>query len=102
PTNFTALLERERRYYSAVVNKERAKKVVQNLIRPGNQPANLIIHNANFEIKHLNKFFDGVSPFQFSQEYRDLVSINAAARWEDEKLFKAGRLSVSQYRSNDI
>lgn len=101
-SNFRQILDKERRYYSAVVNKERAKLITKNLLQPGNGAANIISHNANFEVKHLDRFYDGASPFQFSAEYKELVSRNAMSRLEDETLFKAGKLSVSEYRARDI
>lgn len=99
---FRQMLDKEKRYYSTVVNKERAKVITQNLLQPGNKAANIISHNANFEIKHLNSFYDGASPFQYSSEYRELINRNALSRLDDESLFKAGKLSVAEYRARDI
>lgn len=101
-SSFRQMVEKEKRYYSAVVSKERAKMITRQLLKPGNQAANIIIHNANFEIKHFDQLFDGASPYQFSNEYRDLIQLNAMSRVEDEMLFKAGRISAAEYRSRDI
>ncbi len=102
-TNFKQTTEEGKRKYSAVLSRERAKLISKNLInRRSNSAANLIIHNANFEIKHFNKLYDGLSPISFSQEYKDLVYANAAARSQDLVLFNAGRISALEYRSRDI
>lgn len=102
-TSFQRTVEEGKRKYSSVLSKERAKAVAQNLInRQRNSAANLVIHNANFETKHFNRFFEGASPINFSSEYKDLVFANAAARSEDLTLFNAGRITALEYRARDI
>lgn len=102
-TNFKQTIEEGRRKYSSVLSKERAKIVSQNLLnRKRNSAANLIIHNANFETKHFDRFFEGLSPISFSQEYKDLIYANAAARSQDLTLFNAGRITALEYRARDV
>lgn len=102
-TSFKQTVEEGKRKYSNVLSKERAKVVAQNLInRQRNSAANLVIHNANFETKHFNRFFEGASPIGFSQQYKDLIFANAAARSEDLTLFNAGRITALEYRTRDI
>lgn len=101
--SFSRTVEEGKRKYSTVLSKERAKVVAQNLInRQRNSAANLIIHNANFETKHFNRFYEGLSPIGFSEKYKELVFANAAARSQDLSLFNAGRITALEYRTRDI
>lgn len=101
-SSFQSTVQENRRKYQAVLEKEKAKIVAQNLInRQKNSAANLVIHNANFEVKHFNRFFEGNSPLSFSAEHKDLINQNAMARVKDQALLQAGRISVAQARAND-
>jgi hypothetical protein len=89
-------------YISGVMKAEEAMRYAQDMTKFGNSPVNVIIHNANYEIKHLNRLFKGNSPFDYTQEYKDLRDANRAARADDIQKFKAGRISAADVRAKDV
>lgn len=99
----SALDEEGRRFYRAVLAKERAQNLVKKIIStPSNRPANFIIHNANFEIRHFNSWFEGQSPFSFSKEYKNITIDNRKNRALDALKFEAGTLTGAEVRQRDI
>lgn len=97
--------EFDRRHLSAVVSKEKAKKLSHILTSRraiSNHAPNMIIHNAQFELRHFNEFFDGNSPFDFSENFKRLIDQNKRERWQDTLEMRAGRLTPEAVRGRDI
>ena len=94
--------EEQRRVYRTIASREKAEVLSRNMLRSGT-PANVIIHNANFEIRHFRSWM-GVDkvPFNFSEEYWDLIKGNNTARFEESRQTILGLLSPEKARTNDI
>lgn len=99
---FTQMGSTGEEYIATVIARDEAKQVAQNLTKFGNSGVNLIIHNAQYEIRHLNRLFEGNSPFDYSDEYKNTIIENKLARAEDVKAFKAGKISAAEVRAKDI
>lgn len=101
PTAARTMMDGKRRYESRVMAQEQVSTVLRKVFKQSDPNANIIIHNAQFEIKHLSKMMGGKVPFRFSQQYTDLINTNKAARFESESLFRAGKITADKYRELD-
>jgi hypothetical protein len=91
------------RYTSQVVTRERAKQIASSMTQNTNAPVNMIIHNAQFEIKHFDRLFggEGKGPFQFSEDYMELIYSNADKRKDDIKNLRIGKISKDVVKARD-
>ena len=92
----------EDRILTTTIAQEKAKILARNLLTRTNQPANYIIHNANFERRFLDNFFEGSSPINFSPEYWDTLKSNRDQRKVDIDRMRAGKMSAAEVRARDI
>lgn len=103
PVGFHNIIDEQNyRVARSVANKEKAQDLVRRLLSNPNKPANIIIHNAKFELSHFESWFGkGQSPIGWSEEYKQIIYQNRSERKADMIDYKSGRISADQVRIKD-